>query len=218
MTCVSFVSAAQVQSPHHVSSGAGFASVLQSPKSDSYSRNIPGQQGSISNDHGGKLALPPSQWKDKARDPMNRRDHTVASASSGAGTGSGDLGGGGGGYSLDGKGSESLSFLKQARLEHGSAAQLRQKMITHSSALLRRQGTGSKQTSEDSKLRSQRYDMGPQQIAPSYNKPTDTARLASQHAVQEALEASLSTAVSAGDDHMVEIFKNMQGQLLKMRT
>ena len=122
-------------------------------------------------------------------------------------------------YSLDCKGSESqaLSFVHQAQLERGNAKQLRQQIASHSSTLMRRQGTGMSRASGDSKQRSTGYDMGQQRGVLPYNRPTD-AQLASQHAVQEALAASLSTAVSAGDENMVEIFKTMQGQLLRMQT
>ncbi len=56
-----------------------------------------------------------------------------------------------------------------------------------------------------------------QQRALSDNKPTGAANFASQQALQEAVVASVSIAVSAGDEHTVEILKSMKGQLVRMR-
>lgn len=175
---------------------------------------MPGQQGAIPEDIMSRSALPPSQWKDTA---MNQLDVAATAACV---SGCGGLAGCREEYSLDCKGSESLSFVHQVQLEQGNgrnAKQLRQQIASHSSTLMRRQGAGMSRASRDSKQRSTGYDMGQQRGVLPYNRPTD-AQLASQHAVQEALAASLSTAVSAGDENMVEIFKTMQGQLLRMQT
>jgi hypothetical protein len=191
--------------------------VLPLPRSGSNSRqrHIPGQQASILNYRHNlfESILPPLQCKDTA---MNQLDGTASAASI---SDSRCLGCGGGEHCLDGKSSESLSFLHQAQFELGSSKHQRRKIQSHSSSVLRSQRTGTNQTSRDSKQRSLGYrdDMGQQRRAPPYNMPPDT-QLATQHAVQEALAASLSTAVSAGDENMVEIFKNMQGQMLRMQT
>ena len=156
-------------------------------------------------------ALPQLSWAGTAIYPPKQLDiATSASCLSGDGYG------GGGESSLDCKRLESLSVIQQAQLEHGSATHLRQRM---ESALLHRQEAGFKQASRDSTGMLRSLHMDQQRSAQSYNRPTGGARVSSQQQiVQEALAASVSMAQSDGDEHVVEILKRMQGQMVRMKT
>ncbi len=124
---------------------------------------------------------------------------------------------GGGRYSLDGMDSAPLSLLLQDQPEQGRVAPLRQGMASHIPALLHRPGTGIKQAREGTMWKLPVEDVGPQRSAPPYNRPTGAAQFESQQAVQEALEAAISTVGSAGDGRVVEILSRMQAQLVARR-
>ncbi len=215
MTLFSTAPNVQAQSPRHIISNTGGVK-QQLSKSGSHTREVSGQQGVIPSNRYvvSESALPQMQLRDTAVDPVNQFG-AFASAT--------DIGGGGyrysGGRSLDGKSSKSYSFNQKFHSEEISTAPLLSQSM--SSAPIRRQESGSRQPRAGSTkvLTSSGADMGLQRSAraESYSKPTGPSQYSSQQAVQEALAASVSMAVSAGDEHVAEILKSMQGQMVRRK-
>ena len=208
----------QAQSPQHAASNT--AGIKQPwPRGGGSTKQMSVQQGAMPSNlcAVSETALPHSQWTHTAIDPFNQ----VGGSSFATSVSGGRYGGRGGGRleSLDSKGSEPPSLFHQAPLEKGSATQLRQRMT---SALLRREDVGFKQGSRDttSMPRSLGGNTGLQRSSQSHHKQKGAALFASQQAlaVQEALAASVSMAASDGNEHVVEILKSMQGQMVRMRT
>ncbi len=207
--------ATQVQPTQH-NATATVGCILQLPRSGNRSNQMTRQQSAVQSITGveAESAFPQLQTKFAASDARNRRENTASADCISGGSGSGSYGGN---HNLDHMNAESLSALLQAQIEQGGGTQPRHTRTSYSAALLRRSGTGIQQAGGDIVPRLLAGDGGSRLSALPYNSATGATRSASQNAVQEALAAAKSTAVSAGDEHMAEVLENMQRQLLRTR-
>ncbi len=135
--------------------------------------------------------------------PVNQHDYVASPIFVGGCKSSGNK------HNLDYLSSESLSLGPSAQLEHDD---------THpsqpsSTALVHRSGTGTQQAGESLGPRLLGHNRSSQLSTLPFNSTTGALSSASQRAVQEALAAARSTAVSAGDKQIAEVLESMELQL-----